>query len=77
MVAIIRLFLQELLNTHSVTPKRFHYDSGTEFLNEGLRSVLQERGIVLSHAAAKAHEQNGIVKRNVRTVTEKMRALHL
>ena len=38
---------------------------------------LSARGIQLSHTAAKAHEQNGIVERNVRTVTEKMRALRL
>ena len=76
-VGVIRSLLQELRNTRGITPKRFHCDSGTEFLNEGLRSILQEKGITLSYAAAKAHEQNGIVERNVRTVTEKMRALHL
>ena len=77
MVRVIRSLLQELYNTRGIIPKRFYYDSGTEFLNKGLRSILQEKDITLSHAAAKAHEQNGIVERNVRTVTEKMRALHL
>ena len=58
-------------------PSRFHCDAGTEFLNDGLRAGLAARGITQTNAAGKAHEQNGIVERNVRTVNDKMRAIEL
>ena len=57
--------------------ERVHCDSGGEFLNGGMRSGLSSRGVALSHAAGKAHEQNGILERNVRTVNDKMRAIKL
>ena len=73
--------VQQLLDLlqvqHGVRPKAIHTDSGTEFLNKQMRSMLAARGIALSHASAKAPEQNGIVERNVRSITEKMRALRL
>jgi len=57
--------------------ERLHCDSGGEFLNDGMRSGLASRGVALTHAAGKAHEQNGINERNVRTVNDKMRAVRL
>jgi len=60
-----------------VRVERIHCDSGSEFLNDGMRTGLASRGVKLSHAASKAHEQNGINERNVRTVNDKMRALRL
>jgi len=62
---------------HNVSTSRIYYDAGTEFLNEVIRKSLDKRGIVIDDAAAKAPEQNGIIERNVRTVSEKMRALAL
>ena len=52
-------------------------DSGTEFSNSDFQQNLLSRGIEWHRSSSHAPEQNGIVERNVRTVTEKMRALHL
>ena len=74
---LVENLLAQLANQHGVTPKNIHCGSGTEFLNDAIRSILHTRGITLTYAATKANEQNGITERNVRTVTKRMRALRL
>lgn len=64
-------------NKFGKTPIAIHTDGGTEFSNSSLQELLLSRGIEWHKSSSNAHEQNGIVERNVRTVTEKMRALHL
>ncbi|POS82500.1 hypothetical protein EPUL_006648, partial [Erysiphe pulchra] len=73
----IRQFLEYLKTNHSKTPKILHTDSGTEFSNAELQEILLDRGILWHKSSSHAPEQNGIAERAVRTVTEKMRALHL
>lgn len=73
----IQYFLQHLKNVQNITPKRLHTDSGTEFSNMELQKELLARGIEWHKSSSRAPEQNGIAERSVRTVTEKMRALHL
>jgi len=67
--------LDFLDNMARFKPTGLHYDSGSEFINDGLRKGLTSRGIILTHIAGYAYEQNGITERNVRTIIEKMRAL--
>ncbi|KAI0991833.1 hypothetical protein K3495_g16354, partial [Podosphaera aphanis] len=73
---LTRNFLQHLKTKFDKIPKRLHTDSGTEFSNSEFQELLS-RGIEWQKSSSIAPEQNGIVERNVRTVTEKMRALHL
>lgn len=73
----IRQFLEYLKTNHSKTPKILHTDSGTEFSNAELQEILLDRGILWHKSSSHAPEQNGIAERTIRTVTEKMRALHL
>ncbi|KAI0993028.1 hypothetical protein K3495_g15156, partial [Podosphaera aphanis] len=73
----VQHFLEHLHKQHNKTPKRIHTDSGTEFSNSTFQEILQSRGIEWSKSSSHAPEQNGVAERNVRTVTEKMRALHL
>ena len=73
----IRQFLEHLKVKFNKTPKVIHTDSGTEFSNSMLQEELLFRGVEWHKSSSHAPEQNGIVERNVRTVTEKMRALHL
>ena len=73
----INHLLNHLKNKFNITPKCIHTDSGTEFSNSELQKSLSSRGIEWKRSSSHAPEQNGIVERNVRTVTEKMRALHL
>ncbi|KAI1005872.1 hypothetical protein K3495_g2356 [Podosphaera aphanis] len=74
---LVRNFLENLKTKFGKTPKFIHTDSGTEFSNSSLQNELLSRGIEWKKSSSHAPEQNGIVERNVRTVTEKMRALHL
>lgn len=69
--------LEHLKNKFDKTPKCIHTDSGTEFSNSELQELMLSRGIEWQMSSSHAPEQNGIVERNVCTVTEKMRALHL
>lgn len=73
----IRQLLEHLKTKFNIIPKRLHTDSGTEFSNSELQEDLLSRGIQWHKSSSHAPEQNGIAKRTVRTVTEKMRALHL
>lgn len=49
----------------------------TEFSNSHLQGELLSHGIEWHRSLSHAPEQNGVAERNVRTVIEKMRALHL
>lgn len=73
----IQYLLEHLKTKFSITPKRIHTDSGTEFANSILQQILNSRGIEWHRSSSHAPEQNGIAERNVRTVTEKICALHL
>ncbi|KAI1002152.1 hypothetical protein K3495_g6047 [Podosphaera aphanis] len=73
----VQHFLEHFHKQHNKTPKRIYTDSGTEFSNSAFQEILQSRGIEWSKSSSHAPEQNGIAERNVRTVTEKMRALHI
>ncbi|KAI0994599.1 hypothetical protein K3495_g13583 [Podosphaera aphanis] len=73
----VQHFLEHLHKQHNKTPKRIHTDSGTEFSNSAFQEILQSRGIEWSKSSSHAPEQNRIAERNVRTVTEKMRVLHI
>lgn len=73
----IRFFLEYLKTKFNKTPKCLHTDGGTEFSNRELQDELLTRGIEWHRSSSRAPEQNGIAERSVRTVTEKMRALHL
>ncbi|KAI0995619.1 hypothetical protein K3495_g12561 [Podosphaera aphanis] len=73
----IRQFLEYLKTNHSQTPEILHTDSGSEFSNVELQEILLNRGTTWHRFSSHAPEQNGIAERAVRTVTEKMRALHL
>ncbi|CCU76537.1 serine/threonine protein kinase domain protein [Blumeria hordei DH14] len=73
----IQNFLESLRTQYNKAPKRIHSDSGTEFSNSELQDILHSRGIDWIKSSSHAPEQNEIAERNVRTVTEKMRALHL
>ena len=72
---LIENLLQHILVQYGVSTARIHYDTGTEFLNEAIRKLLNKRGIVINGASAKAPEQNGIAEHNVKTVGEKIKAL--
>lgn len=73
----IRYLLENLKTKFNVVPKHLHTDSGTEFSNSELQEDLLSRGIEWHKSSSHAPEQNGIIERNVRTVTEKMRSLYL
>ncbi|POS85366.1 hypothetical protein EPUL_004436 [Erysiphe pulchra] len=73
----IRYLLENLKTKFGITPKRIHTDSGTVFQNSNLQGELLSRGIEWQKSSSHAPKQNGIVERNVRTVTEKMRTFHL
>lgn len=73
----IRYFLEHLKTKFNKTPVKIHTDCGTEFSNSHLQEELLSRGIEWHRSSSHAPEQNGIAERNVRTVIEKMRALHL
>ncbi|KHJ30956.1 putative serine threonine protein kinase domain protein [Erysiphe necator] len=69
--------LEHLKNKFDKTPKCIHTDSGTGFSNSEFQDLLLSCGIEWQRSFSHAPEQNGIVERNFRTITEKMRALHL
>ncbi|KAI0999781.1 hypothetical protein K3495_g8414 [Podosphaera aphanis] len=73
----INNFLQHLRTKFGKVPKCLHTDSGTEFSYSELQQILLSHGIEWRKSSSYAPEQNGITERNVRTVIEKMRALHL
>lgn len=50
-------------------------DNGTEFVNQHLSKYLHDRGIVHQTSVAYAPEQNGLIEREVRTVTEAGRTM--
>ncbi|KAI1006897.1 hypothetical protein K3495_g1322 [Podosphaera aphanis] len=73
----IQYFLERIRTQYNKAPKRIHSDSGTKFSNSEFQGILHSRGIEWLKSSSHAPEQNGVAERNVRTVTEKMRALHL
>jgi len=50
-------------------------DNGTEFVNQGLRSFLESRGIVHLRSAPHVSEQNGLIERQVRIVSDSARTM--
>lgn len=50
-------------------------DNGTEFCNQNLKKFLDDRGMVHDLSAVYVPQQNGFVKREVRTVTEMARSI--
>ncbi|KAI1002177.1 hypothetical protein K3495_g6025 [Podosphaera aphanis] len=73
----INNFSQHLRAKFGKVPKYPHTDSGNEFSNSEVQQILLSHGIEWRKSSSHAPEQNGITERNVRTVIEKMRALHL
>ncbi|KAI0997709.1 hypothetical protein K3495_g10481 [Podosphaera aphanis] len=69
--------LEHLMTKFGKTPKILYTDSGTKFSNSDLQQNFLSCGIEWHKSSSHAPEQNGIVERNVRSVTEKLRALHL
>lgn len=50
-------------------------DNGSEFVNDNLRTFLNEKGIIHHTSAAYEPQQNGFIEREVRTVTEMGRTM--
>lgn len=70
-------FLEHLKTKFNKTLVRIHTDSGTKFPNSTLHEALIIRGVEWHESSSHVPEHNGIVERNLRTIIEKMRALHL
>jgi hypothetical protein len=52
-------------------------DNGTEFVNRDMDNFLQDRGIMHCFSASYTPQQNGLIEREVRTITEAGRAMLL
>lgn len=50
-------------------------DNGTEFVNREMKAFLNGKGIIHEKSVPYAHEQNGFIERDVRTVTEAARTM--
>ena len=50
-------------------------DNGTEFVNSDMQRFIKEKGITLYTSVPYMHEQNGIAKRAICTISEGARAM--
>ena len=70
----VKCYLQNL-KTHSKLPKAIKIDHGKEFLNDQMKSWLDENGLDIQVTAPYSPSQNGIAERMNRTLVELGRAM--
>ena len=70
----VKYYMQNL-KTHSKPPKTIKIDRGKEFLNEQLKTWLDENGLDIQATAPYSPSQNGIAERMNRTLVELGRAM--
>jgi hypothetical protein len=60
-------------NRYNRYPKRFHFDGGKE-VNTPLQKWLKSKGIDFTISSPYIHEQNGLAKRSIRVLLDRLRA---
>lgn len=74
-VEILMSFCNMIKTQFNVDVKRIWSDNGTEFMNSGLHTFLQQRGILHESSCAGTPQQNGRVERKHRHILNVARAL--
>jgi len=69
----VKVTIKEINNTFKRYPVHLYYDGGKEISR--LRPYLREKGIVFSESSPYAHNQNGLAKRAIRVVLERLRVI--
>ena len=68
----IKSFFKRLKNQYNRYPKRLFFDGGKE-INSDFKNWLITKGINFITSSPYVHEQNGLIKRSVRVLIERLR----
>jgi histone deacetylase 1/2 len=66
----VQEYIAQLENAFSIKVQGLIADNGTEFINSEMNAFVKERGISLFTSVPYTPQQNGVVERGIRTVTE-------
>ena len=69
----IKSFFKRLKNQYNRYPKRLFFNNGKE-MNSDLENWLTAKGIDFVTSSSYVHKQNGLIKRSVRVLIERLRA---
>ncbi|GKF50794.1 retrovirus-related pol polyprotein from transposon TNT 1-94, partial [Tanacetum coccineum] len=72
---MIMSFIRMVENQNDVKVKQIRTDNGTEFRNHELESFCDEKGISQNFSSPYTPEQNGVAKRNNKTLIEAARTM--
>ena len=70
----VKSFFKRLKNQYNCYPKRLFFDNGKE-INSDLENWLTAKGINFITSSPYVHKQNGLIKRFVRVLIERLRAI--
>ena len=71
---VIKSFFKRLKNQYNRYPKRLFFDGGKE-INNDLKNWLTAKGIDFITFNPSVHEQNGLIKRSVRVLIKRLKAI--